>query len=88
MNIIKTDEQFTVKGYAVEVAEQEGYMSLRTGYGSGDYVVPDNYVCITFHDDDGNECYLLQPGKHREDCDVHLASHDENVDPDDYDCNC
>lgn len=69
MTKYEADTQITIKGYAIEVERQNGYMSIRTegGYGS-DYVLPDNYVCITFHDDNGNECYAFVPGHDEDEC--------------------
>lgn len=64
----EADTQIKIEGYAVDVGEQDGYMSIRTGYDQGPhYRLPDNYVAITFHDDYGNECYAFVPGEDEED---------------------
>ena len=47
-------------GYVVEVEEQDGYLSVPTGRHN--VALPDDTVCVTFHDPDGNEVYLLAPG--------------------------
>lgn len=50
-------------GYVVEVDENNGYLSYpRTGYGAS-AAMPMDTVLITFHDADGEECYLMLPGE-------------------------
>lgn len=48
-------------GYVVEVEEGNGYLSYpRTGYGASARM-PEDTVLITYHDREGEECYLLLP---------------------------
>lgn len=49
-------------GYVFSV-ESDTEISIRIGSGlrSYPYVVPRGYVCITLHDQDGNEFYLICP---------------------------
>lgn len=55
------DQQIRVPGYVVEV-ESAGGMAIETGeWSDPGYRLPDDYVLVTFHDDDGNECYLFMP---------------------------
>lgn len=53
-----TDRQVTVKGYAVEVEKQDGFLTLGTGL-KYPFVLPDDYVCVTLNDDFGREFYIL-----------------------------
>jgi len=48
-------------GYVVEVEENDGYFSYPGG-GRVTAAMPDDTVLITFHDAQGDECYLLMPG--------------------------
>jgi hypothetical protein len=54
------DRLFSVTGYAIEVTKQHGYMTVQTGPGYP-YVVPEDYVCVTFNNETGDELYLLGP---------------------------
>lgn len=48
-------------GYVVEIEEGNGYLSYpSTGYGMSS-AMPEDTLLITFHDSEGNECYLLCP---------------------------
>lgn len=56
------DKMVTVPGYVMDVEPQTGCMSIRTEYGyGGDYVLPDDYVCVTMSDPEGREIYVLAP---------------------------
>lgn len=48
-------------GYVVEVETGNGYLDYpRTGYGSSG-AMPDDTIIVTFHNDQGDEGYLLLP---------------------------
>ncbi len=69
MNITKklkktTNEQIAVTGYVIDMDHaNETQISIHTGSGRYDYpyVVPNNFVCATLNDDEGNEFYIIAP---------------------------
>lgn len=50
-------------GYVVEVEEGNGYLSYPLTSTGTIAAMPEDTILITFHDADGNECYLLLPGE-------------------------
>ena len=47
-------------GYVIDVEENDGYFSYPGGRDSMG-AMPEDTVCITFNDADGEECYLILP---------------------------
>ncbi len=52
------NRQVVVKGYAIQVEKQNGYLSIQSHSGYP-YRVPDDYVMVTLHDDHGDEFYII-----------------------------
>ena len=44
-------------GYVIEVVENDGYLTYPGAQGA----MPEDTVIITYHDSQGEECYLLLP---------------------------
>jgi hypothetical protein len=51
-------------GYVVEVeTDTAGYLSYPSTSSASSVAMPEDTVLITFHDRDGEDCYLLMPAE-------------------------